>query len=490
MMGRHRAFHERSYLNQRIRETDEDRHALETQIYQLNAVSLQKGIKQDDYSVRDKLSGINAEFNRYYEYLRLFELGRNGDVRAIEDILYHFEINYLDRSRIGEMLKDLLLETGPKESRSAVVPGDASPGQITPARDQTYYSNIFRNINNLEQTLAEKFFPLLRKFLKGINEILFCSRLISLMDRAIPDRSQGRNGEFRHDMKRLMEVFFGFHYKITGQYHTREEALGWINNLLGKLEYEDRVLEKTGVGSEFFEGMIGQILPETRILADLKTEPGESQPAERFMSRRGADLAEQNTVRVRIADLLEDLSSLGLKLPEGGLTAGSGGGPSIARGDRILFHAPGSFDITLKAIADYLSDSLIFIFAWLGRELRKGPLINSLLEPMVQNLSRAEYFVKKYREGLGLSTLPEYQKEGFFTGDIQQYIPRSLGRELTDSIRENCEGLEQAFGDTFHRLDLLAPDEKVRMSKALAIVRESLHSACQKITVRLRELKI
>ena len=50
--------------------------------------------------------------------------------------------------------------------------------------------------------------------------------------------------------------------------------------------------------------------------------------------------------------------------------------------------------------------------------------------------------------------------------------------------------MEQAFRDTFHRLALLAPDEKVRMSKALAIVRESLHSACQKITVRLRELKI
>ena len=131
----------------------------------------------------------------------------------------------------------------------------------------------------------------------------------------------------------------------------------------------------------------------------------------------------------RLVDLVNELCSIGVDEKTGEKTGNPTGlGSKDEREGRFLFHSPGSFADSLKSVAEYLNDSLIFVFTFLLGEIRKRNMTVESAEPLLKCMPLAEKFTRSYREGLVTASDPGNQSQSLMGGEIKQYVPLDLAR--------------------------------------------------------------
>ena len=157
---------------------------------------------------------------------------------------------------------------------------------------------------------------------------------------------------------------------------------------------------------------------------------------------------------------------------------------------RFLFHSPGSFADSLKSVAEYMNDSLIFVFTYLLGEIRKRNITVESAEPLLKCVPLAEKFTRSFREGLVMASDPGNQSQSLMSGEISQYVTLDLARALHGMVLELGSRIDEAFVECYIGIYKNNQNRENVLMKKLKILHDSFSNALSRVNVTMRKIKI
>jgi len=154
--------------------------------------------------------------------------------------------------------------------------------------------------------------------------------------------------------------------------------------------------------------------------------------------------------------------------------------------ERYLFHSPGTFNMSLKFVSEYVRNSLVLVVDFLNKELQKSPASAVLLKPMTDMLPAVKEFTRNYSQALAVSEHRSNQitdRKG-----TRLYISRQMARELIQSIKDNSAAVRSALVDTAYKINNSSLDKSGVLGKKIAILQEAWNETHAKISKGLSEM--
>jgi len=463
------------YLSRKTKEADEKKFLLAKNLYELNSLSYENGSRSGDYLIRERVKDVCEEVNRHYDTVKLFDNGKSGDIKAYQEILEFNNKNFIDSSSIEIKLQLLKDEISKQEKADQEHNLEHSQSGHQRKRN-LYVAELLKEIKILEYRLKIGVTQQLQNFLNDVNHILFCGQIILLIEDA---HKRGKSSLYLNKTNEIpvfLKTFLFYHKKINNTEFSKTEMKEFIKSTLELMGLNEPLFIRVGATKLIMNEIIESVVNDS--CASLRAETGnEIQGEEPAVTDIGN---EDNILQVllQVKKLIDKLCAVNEKETAPDLSGNAAvKGLGEKKSERYLFHEPGSFKITLKTIADYLNDSLIFVYSWIKQELKKNIIPVSYMAPLVYCFIYSENFIKEYRTALDISSEKSNQDSSFFEGELRQYIPKKLAQSLLELIGTNCSLLEDAFNDCSGIISQQPFRGSEAFIKKLLIVQESFIQA-------------
>ncbi len=468
------------YLRRLIKEADECKYTIARTLYEMSALSYEKGSRKGDYEIRDNVGLVVDEINQYYEQIKLFDNGKNGDMRAFEDILVFFQNSFIDTCIVTDkfsMLKEVILkqEQADKEHNSKL--DDSSLER----KNNVFVSELAKQINGNEIKFSSIVAPKLKIFLNNVNQILYFEKIKPVfedMDRIAESEVLDKKTAL---FKKNTITFIWLNRKINNVNFSRSGLEKFITDLLEQMGFINPAQLKTAMGGRRFDEVLAGIFDDLAILESMNDAGGAEGETE-TVSPTDTARRETTETMVNLKTFLDDLCFVNMNRPSMYLKEYQHFRSLAGKGmEKYLFHTIGSHEITLKMVSDYHTNSLIMVFSWIRREIRKDKSMIEHLRPFIDTIPDCYKFAKLYSTAMYIASHETNQDTSFFISKTRQYIQPGLSAALIQIIRDNCDQLDRAFRDSAAYTALSSYSGKDVMIKKLTILQEFFNSAKEKI---------
>lgn len=433
------------YFSRKIKEADEKKFLLAKNLYELNILSYEKGSRKGDYVIRDRVKDVNEELNRYYDTIKLFDNGKNGDIKAFQVLLEFYNKNFIESSNIDiklQLLKDEVSRQEKADQENNLKHSESGHQR----KKNLYIAELLKEVKAFDYRLKVGVTEQLQNFLNDVNHLLFCRQIMLLVEDAQKSGKSSSNLIKTNDVPDVIKTFLIYHQKINNTEFSKIRMKEFIESALELMGLNELLSRRIGANKFIMNEIIERAVNDAAVSLPAKSgyevhgerpEPGDS--------GRGDNILQ---IMIQVKKLVDKLCAVNVNEPLPHLRGhGAVKGLGEKKGGRYLFHEPGSFKISLKTLADYLNDSLIFVYSWIMQELKKNNIPVSNVAPVVYCFIYSEDFIKEYVTALEISSDKSNQDLSFFEGDLRQYIPKKLARSLLELIVTNCSLLEDAFNE-------------------------------------------
>lgn len=477
------------YLARTIKEASEKKYILARSFYDLGSINYEKGSRKGDYEIRDRVLEVVAEINRYYEHIKLFENGVHGDIRAYEDIPVFFQNNVIDSRIIDDKIAAVRDEIA-RQEREDLLHNDKHAGTALERKKNAYVADLETSLRRLETQLDTVVEPRLREFLNDVNHILYCEKLTSIIRTTEGLTKVLADATPTDDFIRHTITFLWIDRKIN---RTRTIAMKLSDFITGRIEQMGLLVpleDAAGLTKERRAESLAEIGRQFDGLLAVELEQKSPSPQPAAAVEEGRRL-EAVRISAQIKSLLDNLCYINVCKPSLYLPQYRDYRDLAKSGrSRYRFHVPGSGEVTLHTVSDYHTNSLMAVFTWVKREIRRDIAQLAHLRPLISALPECDRFVRIYCTALFVSSIAGNQGESMVLGEERHYIPVGLARDLFAAIRDGCELIDAAFDAAVTAIALERGPEAETLGKKLLIMRDSFSDAKSKITHWLGRLHV
>ena len=466
-----------SYLQMMLRDTDNKKHLLVREMYELKNISYERGSRESDYFIRKLLKDVRDTIQQYHDMIKYFMIGINGDVTVLEDIKIFFEKYYLDSSILLSCINLVKSEINQHEYTEK----ERKPAPLRAShkrKKNTFLIPLKKRLYQIEAHIHYFIDPLLRDFLNNINTILFFLNIKKMLEETNRSTDLSKVDSRITKLKSHITNYLWLYKKIYPESFYKINTAVFMMDTLGSMGFIHPLTSQSINISQLKK--IVEDATRSFKLDSTTFKADEPLDVKKELKKAGNNHMLYVT---KFIDLLEWFNYNSL------LTSGKLGKPSkcpmnIIRRKRFLFHIPGSFSISLKVVSDYYINALISIISWLQRELKKEKYYSSngsKWKPVIDSLKLAEKFIYVYEEAIIESSKPHNQLECIFTGVVRHYISLQHARELANLIHMSND----AIYDALSIISIILSKQNFRGSSSLRrrihIVRDSFDNASQRI---------
>ncbi len=479
-------YHAGVYLSGKLKLADEKRDKLLDAINRLTQITYEKGTRAGDSVIRKKLKDITGEIEQYYKMIRAFASGKAGDTYAYQEILVFFNERYLEKFRLTFLLEILRKEiadqekSNQEENRNFISKGWSR-------KVNTYARKLEEELKAWERMLLYSAEPLLRSFLSDVNDIYFYHRINARFGELISkDNVFATSGEAFLNFKASIGYFLELNIKINRKPLPDKEISDLITQMLQQMGIRNAMMHSRNITPEKYNEIAASIISEWNLRDLAKRYTGTTLGAlEAIRSfekdKSGAALEAKDLMKI-----MEDLCYLGdpqeIHIPKSTVPVT---GLANAEQERFLFHSPGTFNMSLKFVSEYVRNSLILVIDFLYKELQKAPGSKRLLNPVIEAVPSMKYFIAQYSLALDVSghaTNQATDRKG-----TQQYISRQMARDLIQSIKDTSAAVRGGLVDTTYNVANSSLDKSGVLAKKIGILKESWNETHAKISKGLSE---
>lgn len=476
------------YLDRKKKEADDKKHLLVKQLYGIGDLAYVKSSRRGDYELQDLVKDVHDELHRYYATVKLFDPRVSGANATYEEIIVFFMNNVFETFVLGDRirwLKEMLFSL--KDDTGVDSPGRAEVRNISRT---PYLIDLEGKVKQLEVKLTMEIMPRLREFVNDINIILYCEKVLSLIERSACDIAFFRGGEGMVSLKNFTITYVWMNSKIQPAELTRKKITHTIAETINQTGLGEMLSSMAGITEAKMSGFIERIADEFQIHMKDDFEVDDRADDESAPELGEAKHDEYADAVTQLKLLLRGFSkvrhpSRSLFLPE----FASARYLADAKEQRYLFNVSGSYDVSLKTVGDYLSNSLLFVFYWLEQHIKKNPSQAALYAPLVACAECADRFLRVYATALEIAAETSNQSETFLRGEILQYVPVRCAAMLIGLIQENCIRVEEAFVECIGRIARHAFKGQQAVLKQVDIVQDSFIDAEKKISREMSRLR-
>ena len=477
------------YITGKLKMADEKKDNLLNAINRLSNLSYEKGNREGDAEIRQRVKDLAAEIEQYYRTIRVFVSGKGGDTGAFLDILVFFNERYLENNTLAVKLDFLKKELEQQKKLE-------HEHTIKHARDG-YARRANINAEDMERSLKdwEKIYlynaePLLRGFLADVNDIVVYKRINDKIERLITsDDVFARTGANYQEFKNSIVFFVELHIKLTRSAFTETEMKDVINRTLQLMGFRNSILNTRNINLEKYDEILSEIISEGNLTGCAKKYSGLSRDAVNAIKTLENKQRDSSADPKDLMKVLEDLCNLedAMKGRKPDIVTSVTG---LAKNDRerYLFHSPGTFKISLKFVSEYMRNSLILIVDWLNRELQKPPGSVMLLGSILECVPSMKEFIKIYQMAIEVSSQKSNQSEANIMSGEKHYISKNIAENLIQSIQNNCNAISNALVDSTYNVSSSSVDKSGVLAKKIEIIKESCFESFNKISRGLSEI--
>ncbi|OHD63243.1 MAG: hypothetical protein A2176_11705 [Spirochaetes bacterium RBG_13_51_14] len=477
-----------TYIANKLKPADGKRAKLIEIFDQLTQLSYEKGTRKSDTAMREKVENVVHEATAYYKTIRIFSSGKGGDMEAFRDILFFFDERYLQNFRLRECL-DLLRNEIERQKKIEDDSNVEHPPERNARKVNIHLKEFEQDLQEWEKLLLNQAEPLLRKFLSDVNDIVLFYRLNDKIGRLITsDDVFARSGPHYREFKSIIAYYTEFHLKLMRTPLSPEDLRELINQTLQQMGFRHAILKLRNVNQDIFNEMIYEIINEGNLGDTAKKFTDRSRGAlDAIMTvERKDDGGEFSTKDLmKLFENLCDIENMKERYkPEPGIVFA--GLAKIER-ERYPFHIPGTFDISLKFVSEYMRNSLIFVVDWLLKELQKSPHYSKPLRPLLDCVPVIRGFVKNYK--LAMDIAADKSNQAVVRSKERHFIPKKIADGLAQSIRDNCSQLKQALVDSSYNVANSTIDRSGVLTKKITVIRDSCTDSHMRISKGLSEIE-
>ena len=479
-----------SQLAKLVRAADDRKYYLLKSIYELPDLSYDRGSQQGDYEIRDRAQELLTGIDALYNALKLFDNGKSGDVKAYEDILIFFQNSFIDTFLVMEKFNLLKLEIDGQSGEGTGEKSGEAPGGGVTWNDSAVLADLKQKLNLFETRIVYDIAPRIRLFLDDVNRILMYEKIRFLVDNSIKSFEPEIVSQKSRTAASIVTTYLWLHRKINPREDLKSGVRDFAAAALRDLGLDEILLSKAGMRKAGFEEMLDGVANDFGPLpaCDDSLPPAiPCQPREKIIVDRGNRRDEAS----RLVDLVNELCSIGIDEKTGEKTGNSTGlGLKEGSEERFLFHSPGSFADSLKSVAEYMNDSLIFVFTYLLGEIRKRNMTVESAGPLLKCVPLAEKFTRSFREGLVTASDPGNQSQSLMGGEIKQYVTLDLARDLHGMVLELGRRIDEAFIECYIGIYQKNLHRESVLMKKLKILHDSFNNALTRVYVTMEKIKI
>jgi hypothetical protein len=488
MEYKYKHHHEIKSLPFLISHAFDQKRELAQKIHSFNILTYEKGSQKIDYLIRDQIQGIQDDLNRYQGAIELFDYGKGGDLKAYEDLLIFFVKNFIDKFEVSDKLK-LLDDTIAKNEEKNEIHGLRYAGRYIIRKKNLYFAEFHGKLRNFKIQLYNSFIPSLRKFLNDVNHILFFEKITASVNNLRSKRNFSRNSLNIEYLTVCIRSFIWFNHKINTNECSDISIKEFILNTFNDFEPEETPKSKaekdknvlTGIVNKILLGLNGQLQQMEEILCaedrDLQQVNPGNQTEKSILSKR-LELIQ------RLKKLLNDLCTINaceksFSQAEDRVIHAS----DIIKqeGEQYLFHVPGAFDFSLKTMGNYMTNTLVFMYSWILRELYRHNLPDDLIDFLIVSLTYSENFYAHFCSAVNISFYENNQKKSFLRGEIQHYIPMDLAEKTISAMDSIYNQLNDALMESYLSIPATSLKRNDILSKKMIIVINSLNNVWKMI---------
>jgi hypothetical protein len=474
------------FLAGKYKQADDRKDKLLNVINRLSQLAYEKGTRQSDEAIRGRLKELAGEVEQHYRTIRAFGSGKVGDASAFQDILEYFNSRYLERFVLREKYEEVRQEIVAQDNL------DRSYHESHTDADHVRKVNIYRQdlereLGEWEKLLLQQVDPLLRGFLTEVNEIVLFNRLAQLIDRLLTnDDVFARSGQVYQEFKDVIAYYAELHIKLTRVPLTDAQIIEDINRILQLMGFRNSIMRARNINAEIYNEIMMEIVAGSSlrqlVLQYADTSRG-AIDAIRSKESKPGDAPSARDLVPALEELIYLEESRDVRKPAG-MTAASG--LSTKEADRYLFHSPGTFDISLKFVSEYLRDSLIFILDWLNKDTKKSSDSSAILGPVIECIPTMRIFSAFYR--LALEEASNRSNQIGSGSKERHYISRQVARGLIKSIQDNCTAIKHSLIDVSYSIMNSTHDRTGVLAKKMDVIKDSCNASYAKITRGLSEI--
>ena len=322
-------------------------------------MAFEKSTRSGDYLIREKIREINEELKSYDDKLKICDFDLKADFPIYEEILPFFEERYLDSFILNERIALLKQEITNQNNTDIKHNTDYPEENYKRNINNPYREELKKDLKVFEAALIKIIIPYLNEFLSDINDLFF----INSLNKSIDELSIKKNFEEPEIiLNNKIISFININYKIKKTGYSLEEITALTNVLLNETGIKSRLLRLKNIDEQKLDNIIihcGNEYLSRRIISDSALRKTNK---DQINIQKDTQQIIQNNFN-NVMHNLRLLTENKITLIKTGNTID--GKLSINRDNRYLYSSPESGKTLLKDIADYLSDSLIFLIEWL-----------------------------------------------------------------------------------------------------------------------------
>ncbi len=474
-----------AYFTNKIKQAERVQIKLLEAVDGLTRLNYEKGTRDGDFSLREKLKELKSETEGHYRAIKSFGSGKIGETGVFKEILSFYGGHFLDEFQLEYYLSSLRKEIINQENRDKHHNVSKAGGRYE-RKINIFVKDLERQINEWENNLRNTIVPLIVEFINEINDIVLFVQINSMIDSLIEERNIfALKGNVFQDFKQCIAVYVSYYLKNREIFMSESEIIDLVFQNLDDMGFKTIILRTSNINQAKLNDIVTHIIREyglEEIAADFKQtgsgpghKIGEQEKLTFYRDREITKLLEklcfvEQTVKEDPDDADED---------ERGLAAKPGG--------QYLFYSPGTFDLTLKYIAEYLRDGLIFIIDWLNMEIHRNPHLSGVLDPMLLCMSDINNFIGAYKRALEISSIKSNRAESGLLSSEKQFVTKKMAGELIEIIIETSTNVQDGLNHTA----LNAANVTARggmLSKKLKILQQSFNDTIEKIKKGLEKI--
>jgi hypothetical protein len=467
-----------AYFSSKLKQVEENKDKLLDILNTLSHLKYDRGTREGDFALRALLKELTSEVENHYMAVRGLGGGKSRTTEGLNDYLSINKDRYLDNFQLIEHLNRVKKEIIDQSRRDREFNKNHSDLKYE-RKKNLFVMDFERDLGDWEKDLFQKAVPFLNAFLSDVNELALCRAMDDLIDLLVSDDGVfAVSGPVYQDFKAGIARFVEMYVKIRKQSLSEKEIRDLAIQTLEEMGFHDIITSSRNVNRLRFNMILDEIMKEYALVGlSGKFVNSASQ------ALKAAEEKEQSLVSgvKEMTETMENLCFLE-NFPESGPGEREGLPAGLAQNEkeRYLFYTPGSFDVSLRYIAEYARDALIYVTDWLVKEIQKSPDLSEALDPVVKSVARVNEFIETYRLSLQAAALRSNQSESRLTSQQRHYISKSMAADLVRLITEMCNGVRQSLVDASHNAAKLA-GRGIVLLKKIKIIQDSCNNSFAKI---------
>jgi len=454
-------------------------------INSLTHLKYEKGTRDGDFALREKLKVLMYEIESHYKTIRSFSSGKIGETDVFKEILTFYGEHFLDDFQLGTFLAGIRHEIANQKIRDHEH-NIKKAGNSYERKINLYARDLERDLNEWEKILSLKAVPLLTALINEINDLVLFFRVDDILDSLIIDNNVFvMRGDVFEDFNSCIAEFVRYYIKNRKIFLSDRDIGEMIDQTLNDMGFMSIILKTKNMNQTIFTGIVNQIISKYSLK---QLAGGYKQAGDGSANGTGRQDKQSFFMDKEFTIMLEKLCFMEHMItPGNGDRDGYEAGLAEKPDEQFLFYSPGTFDLSLKYIAEYLRDALIFIIDWLNKELTKDPKVSKTMDPVLFCVADINNFISTYKRALEIASIKSNRSEASVISREKQFVSKNMANELIEIIIVTSTNIQDALINTALNAGSISFYRGV-LTKKIKIIQDSFNNTFERIKKGLEKI--